>query len=85
MIKFIKRDYYTLANDLKGISINFNPNSNNNVIFTRINNYLEKIINYDTNKDLPKLHRWCNNTSPVYKDKCNWENKMTQANIDNSF
>ena len=31
------------------------------------------------------LHRWCNNTSPIYKDTCNWEKKFDIAQKDNCY
>ena len=54
--------------------------------FPNNNKYFIKFINYfDTYNSLPKLHRWCNTTSPIYKDSCNWEKKIDNANRDNCY
>lgn len=84
-MKFFKRNYYTLANDLKNLNLKFPKYLIEDKLYIKINQIVETYINYNSYSDLPKLHRWCNNTSPVYKDKCDWEKKMNQANIDNSF
>ncbi len=84
-MKFFKRNYYTLAKDLKNLDFKFPKYLIKNKLYEKINKVFEQYINYNLYSDLPKLHRWCNNTSPVYKGKCDWEKKMNQANIDNSF
>jgi hypothetical protein len=54
--------------------------------FPNNNKYFIKFIDYFYNyNSLPKLHRWCNTTSPIYKDSCNWEKKIDNANRDNCY
>lgn len=54
--------------------------------FPNTNKYFIKFIEYfDSYQTLPKLHRWCNTTSPIYKDKCDWEKKIDNANRDNCY
>jgi len=54
--------------------------------FPNNNKYFIKFIDYFNNyNSLPKLHRWCNTTSPIYKDLCNWEKKIDNANRDNCY
>lgn len=54
--------------------------------FPNNNKYFIKFIDYFNNyNSLPKLHRWCNTTSPIYKDSCNWEKKIDNANRDNCY
>ena len=84
-MKIFKRNYYTLANELKNLNFKFQEYLNVNKLYKKINKSFEQYINYNPYSNLPKLHRWCNTTSPIYKDKCDWEKKMNQANIDNSF
>jgi len=54
--------------------------------FTNTNKYFINFINYLNNIDnVTKLHRWCNNTSPIYKYTCDWEKKNDNANRDNCY
>jgi hypothetical protein len=50
-------------------------------IINRVSNYInKKYIENPTN-----LHRWCHKQSDKYRDSCNWETKLDNANIDNSL
>ena len=54
--------------------------------FPNTNKYFIKLIeHFDSYNNLPKLHRWCNTTSPIYKDSCNLEKKIDNANRDNCY
>lgn len=62
------------------------------MIYNYINNVLKKSYiknitkNFiDVDKDLPNLHRWCNTTSSRYKNICNWEKKLDNAQNDNCY
>lgn len=62
------------------------------MIYNYINNllkksYIKNITKYfiDVDKDLPNLHRWCNTTSNRYKNICNWEKKLDNAQNDNCY
>ena len=46
---------------------------------------IKLIEHFDSYNNLPKLHRWCNTTSPIYKDSCNLEKKIDNANRDNCY
>ena len=50
-------------------------------------NYIKNITKYfmDVDKDLPNLHRWRNTTSNRYKNICNWEKKLDNAQNDNCY
>ena len=37
------------------------------------------------NENTTLLHRWCNTTSPIYKNICNWERKLDIAQLDNCY
>lgn len=56
---------------------------------TKINFYLKFYNVYKnlikSNENTTLLHRWCNTTSPVYKDTCNWEKKLEIAQLDNCY
>ena len=58
--------------------------------FPNTNRYFSKFIDHFINHfngldTLPKLHRWCNKTSPIYKNICNLEKKIDNANRDNCY
>jgi hypothetical protein len=84
-MKILKREYYTLANELRNINLEYPKFIIENKLYQKISLSIQKLIEFDSNSHLPKLHRWCNTTSPIYKNKCDWEKKTNQANIDNSF
>ena len=46
------------------------------------NSYFRFLKNND---NTTMLHRWCNNTSPIYKNTCNWEKKLENAQLDNCY
>lgn len=48
---------------------------------TKLSNFVN--INYIDNTT--NLHRWCHKQSEKYKNKCNWEIKLDNANTDNSL
>ena len=50
-----------------------------------LNTKILKKIFTDVDKDLPNLHRWCNTTSNRYKNICNWEKKLDNAQNDNCY
>ena len=83
-MKLIKREYCTLINTITKNVIVTLPKSNlYKLIENSLKSNMEKIFNYDVDKNLPNLHRWCNNTSNRYKNTCNWEKKLTLAGQDN--
>jgi len=47
--------------------------------------YNNKYLLLDDTAKLTLLHRWCNTTSPKYKNICNWEKKLDNAQIDNCY
>ena len=51
--------------------------------YLKINDIFKNFMKNNENNTL--LHRWCNNTSPIYKDKCNWEKKLELAQLDNCY
>ena len=83
-MKIFKREYYTLIKNFNISNIIPKKYIEKNYLFKKIDEYLLKISN-DVNKGLPKLHRWCTKTSPIYAKTCNWELKMENANKDNCY
>lgn len=61
------------------------PKIHESKIFKIVKNTLDNYYKYDVDKNLPYLHRWCNTTSIRYKDTCDWEKKLDDANSDNSY
>ena len=51
--------------------------------YVKFYNIFKNIIKSKENTTL--LHRWCNTTSPVYKNTCNWERKLEIAQSDNCY
>ena len=84
-MKFLKREYYTLAKDLKNINLEYPKFIIENKLYKKINLSIQKLIEFDSNSHLPKLHRWCNTTSNRYKNICNWEKKLDNAQNDNCY
>jgi len=88
MSKTFIRKYFSIANAyFKDLNTYVLPNTypNNNKLFIKIQKSLEKVINIDTDKNLPNLHRWCNTASYRYKNSCDWEKKIDNANRDNCY
>lgn len=56
---------------------------NNNELFNKFSMTIQNM--FKSHYDLPKLHRWCNTTSPIYKDICDWEKKTENAGRDNCY
>ena len=56
---------------------------NNNKYSNIFSYYIQKI--FISNDNLTDLHRWCNTTSPRYKDTCDWEKKLDFAGRDNCY
>tara|TARA_Y100000816_G_scaffold148324_1_gene105301 strand:+ start:565 stop:840 length:276 start_codon:yes stop_codon:yes gene_type:complete len=87
MHRLFKRDLYTFINNyFKNLNI-FKPKDtfpNNNKLFMKVSDSLNKLLKND-NDSMTKLHRWCNTTSPKYKDNCDWEKKLENANRDNCY
>ncbi len=61
-------------------------------IYQRVNNVNRELYSiylnfnkYDVDADLPDLHRWCNSVSQRYRNTCNWEKKLDNANRDNCY
>ena len=81
-MRTFKRDYYTLINRVSNVVIKKFPKNN---LHELIYNSFKNIYNYDVNKKLPNLHRWCNSTSERYKNSCNWEKKLENAMMDNCY
>mgnify|MGYP001193329780 CR=1 FL=1 len=87
MHRVFKRHLFTVANKYFNNLNQFKPDDtfpNNNKLFTRISMTIEKLFenNYD---NMTQLHRWCNTTSPKYKDTCDWEKKLDNAGRDNCY
>ena len=51
--------------------------------YEKFNNIYKNLMKNRDNATL--LHRWCNTTSPVYKNTCNWEKKLEIAQLDNCY
>ena len=87
MHRIFKRQLFTFAkkyyNDLHTIKVD-DTFPNNNKLFTKISMTIEKLFNIN-DKELTDLHRWCNTTSPKYKNICNWEKKIDLAGRDNCY
>lgn len=56
---------------------------NNNKIFRNFSDYIQKL--FTSNENVTYLHRWCNTTSPIYKNTCDVEKKIEFAGKDNCF
>ena len=90
MHRIFKRELFTYAkkyyNDISNFN-GFKPDDtfpNNNKLFKKISMTIEKL--FDTNYDnMTSLHRWCNTTSPKYKNSCDWEKKLDNAGRDNCY
>lgn len=61
-------------------------------IYQKINNVNRELYSiylnfnkYDVDANLPNLHRWCNGVSQRYRNTCNWEKKLDNANRDNCY
>ena len=61
-------------------------------IYKRLNNVNRELYSiyqnfnkYDVDANLPYLHRWCNSVSQRYRNTCNWEKKLDNANRDNCY
>ena len=85
-----KRDYHTMTTRmLTKIIGNNSPKSFSDVsidsVMIVVKRTIDNIVNRDIDGHLPKLHRWCNNTSPRYRDTCNWEKKLEIASRDNCY
>lgn len=52
-------------------------------VYLKFYNIYKNLMKNNENTTL--LHRWCNTTSPVYKDTCNWEKKLEIAQHDNCY
>ena len=87
MHRIFKREYFTIVNKYFNNLTKFRPDDsfpNNNKLYARISMTIEKLFenNYDNMTD---LHRWCNTTSPKYKNTCDWEKKLDNAVRDNCY
>lgn len=87
MHRIFKRELFTLVTKCYNNLNTFKPVDsfpNNNKLFIRISSTIDKLFknNYD---NLTDLHRWCNTTSPKYKDTCDWEKKLDNAGRDNCY
>lgn len=70
-------------NNLNNLKLH-NTFPNNNTLFTRISDKIDKFFDSNYN-NMTDLHRWCNTTSPKYKNTCNWEKKLDNAGRDNCY
>lgn len=87
MHRIFKRELYTFTKKYYNNLYTFKPIDtfpNNNKLFTKISMTIEKLFN-SNNEQLTDLHRWCNTTSPKYKNICNWEKKIDLAGRDNCY
>ena len=50
----------------------------------KISSNLNKLFE-DKYDNMTNLHRWCNTTSPKYKNTCDWEKKLDNAGRDNCY
>lgn len=85
MHRVFKRELFTFAKKYYNDLNRFTPDDsfpNNNKLFVRISTTIEKLFENDYDK-MTDLHRWCNKTSPKYKDSCDWEKKLDNAGRDN--
>ena len=85
-----KRGYHTMTTRLFTEMIGNNgpktfTDVSTNSLMIMVKKTINNIINRDIDGHLPKLHRWCNNTSPRYKDTCDWEKKLEIASRDNCY
>ena len=85
-----KRGYHTMTTRLfTKIIGNNKPKTfsdvSTNSLMIMVKRTIDNFVNRDIDGHLPKLHRWCNNTSPRYKDTCNWEKKLEIASRDNCY
>jgi len=46
---------------------------------------LSSYINENYIDNTTNLHRWCHKQSEKYRNSCNWETKLDNANRDNSL
>ena len=87
MYRKFNRYLYTFTKNYFYNLTNFKPDNsfpNNNKLFVNIRTSIEKLMNKN-NDNMTSLHRWCINTSPKYKDTCNWEKKLDNAGRDNCY
>ena len=89
MHRLFKRELFTFARRHLNNITSFKPddtfpNNNNNKLFAKIYNTVNKLFE-NNNDNMTDLHRWCITTSPKYKNTCNWEKKLDNAGRDNCF
>ena len=87
MHRIFKRELFTFTKNHFNNLNRFKPDDtfpNNNKLFARISMSIDKLFanDYDNMTD---LHRWCNTTSPKYKNTCHWEKKLDNAGRDNCY
>ena len=77
---------YNLYLFLAGLNKPIKFNTGLPYIITRLSNYInENYINENYIDNTTNLHRWCHKQSDKYRDSCNWETKLDNANRDNSL
>ncbi len=61
-------------------------------LYKRLNHFKKELYDiynnfnkYDVDANLPDLHRWCNRVSDIYRNTCNLEKKLDNANRDNCY
>lgn len=80
MLRIFKRELFTLINN----NYKFPNKFPNDKILIKISMSIEKLFNNDY-ESMTKLHRWCNTTSPKYKNSCDWIKKLDNAGRDNCY
>ena len=87
MHRLFKRELFTFATKYYNYFNAFKLDDtfpNNNKLFAKISSKLNKLFE-DKYDNMTNLHRWCNTTSPKYKNTCDWEKKLDNAGRDNCY
>ena len=87
MNRLFKRELFTFATKYYNYFNAFKLDDtfpNNNKLFAKISSNLNKLFE-DKYDNMTNLHRWCNTTSPKYKNTCDWEKKLDNAGRDNCY